>query len=266
MNERAEMNNILIYLLKVNLLALILWGFYRMFLHRQNLSQLNRFILLAIPFIALGVPLLKFQPLHQEFLAVLDLSPASAGKFRTEYSPSPVPVTREQDLGGILLWFYMAGVILFLCRTLIQLIRLVRLKRSSGFRKEGRMLYILTDHPRAFSFFNWIFIPGTSGEKTHIITEHEEIHARQVHSLDLLWAELWLLLFWYNPVFHLIKSGLKETHEFIADRLMVLREGGSSVYARALLADAEARMISGFVSHFSYKSLKQNSTILNQSV
>ncbi len=50
---------------------------------------------------------------------------------------------------------------------------------------------------------------------------HEEAHASQKHSLDILFVELLQIIFWFNPLFYFIKRSIKLNHEFLADRAVL---------------------------------------------
>jgi len=73
----------------------------------------------------------------------------------------------------------------------------------------------------AFSFFNYIFINKNYKKLTNEdilrIKNHEIIHAKQWHTLDILFVELISVIFWFNPLVLYTKSKLQEIHEFIAD-------------------------------------------------
>ena len=53
---------------------------------------------------------------------------------------------------------------------------------------------------------------------------HEETHAKQKHSLDVVFIEIFQILFWFNPFIYLIKRSIKLNHEFLADQ-SVLNKG-----------------------------------------
>jgi TonB family protein len=68
------------------------------------------------------------------------------------------------------------------------------------------------------SFFRTVFIPtGLSYETRKVITEHELVHVRQWHSIDVLIYEIAKVLCWINPIIYLLEKELKLVHEFIAD-------------------------------------------------
>jgi len=46
---------------------------------------------------------------------------------------------------------------------------------------------------------------------------HEQAHAQQLHSLDLVLAELFAVFQFFNPFAWQLKKSLAETHEYYAD-------------------------------------------------
>ncbi|HBY69604.1 MAG TPA: peptidase M56, partial [Flavobacteriaceae bacterium] len=65
---------------------------------------------------------------------------------------------------------------------------------------------------------------------------HEHAHAKQMHSVDILFIELLHVLFWFNPLFIFLKRSMKLNHEFLADRAVLKQGAETSVYQKLLLA------------------------------
>src|SRR5690606_20479121 len=69
---------------------------------------------------------------------------------------------------------------------------------------------------QAYSFFNKVHIdPELIGYST--IVEHENIHVKHLHSLDILLMELVKIVNWFNPVVYSFHRSVKLNHEYIAD-------------------------------------------------
>jgi len=65
---------------------------------------------------------------------------------------------------------------------------------------------------------------------------HEQTHATQKHSLDILFIELLQIVFWFNPFLYFIKHSIKLNHEFLADRAVLNKGIATSTYQNILLA------------------------------
>ena len=112
--------------------------------------------------------------------------------------------------------------------------------RENGKRQEGAYWLLNTDMELpAFSFFNYIFINRNYMNLTNNdilqIKNHEIIHAKQWHTLDILFVELISVIFWFNPLIYYTKSKLQEIHEFIADEKTAGHGERKKDYAQLLL-------------------------------
>ena len=90
-------------------------------------------------------------------------------------------------------------------------------------------IHILKIGTGPFSFFHWIFIhpeSHTESEISEIIT-HEETHARQYHSADVLVSEIMCTFCWFNPFVWLMKREVRGNLEYMADH-RVLETGHDS--------------------------------------
>ncbi|GAB5553912.1 MAG: hypothetical protein Sapg2KO_35030 [Saprospiraceae bacterium] len=132
---------------------------------------------------------------------------------------------------------YWSGVFAFAVVFLFRLAHIQYLIYYSTPIQKGQ--YTLLEHPNLqtiFSFGRYIFNP--KGRVIHpMILDHELVHIRQRHSMDLLWMELLVIFNWFNPILYLYQKNLKETHEFIADKSMVQRYGLLE-YARLVVSQA----------------------------
>lgn len=82
--------------------------------------------------------------------------------------------------------------------------------------REGRFWLIeLVDKVPPFSFFNYIFITNSdqnlSEDDLQCIKDHEKVHAKQFHSLDVLFIEFISIIFWSNPLLTYLKNYSRDT-------------------------------------------------------
>jgi bla regulator protein blaR1 len=74
----------------------------------------------------------------------------------------------------------------------------------------------------ACTFYKTIFLGDKLSEaERHQILSHELVHVKQKHSLDLLFFELYKIIFWFNPLIYIYQSRIATLHEFIADAEVV---------------------------------------------
>jgi beta-lactamase regulating signal transducer with metallopeptidase domain len=99
----------------------------------------------------------------------------------------------------------------------------------------GLSLVAIPKLNHAFSFMNRLFV-NAELKDIQIILNHERVHIRQWHSLDILLMECLHIINWFNPLFILLKKDLKSLHEFIADEEAAKAEPSVADYALYLIA------------------------------
>ncbi|MBC7891043.1 MAG: TonB family protein, partial [Sphingobacteriaceae bacterium] len=73
-----------------------------------------------------------------------------------------------------------------------------------------------------------------AGRDTILI--HERVHARQLHSADVLLVELLAIFNWFNPAVYTYRQSLRAVHEFIADQHASRHAHTKADYALLLFA------------------------------
>ena len=74
----------------------------------------------------------------------------------------------------------------------------------------------------SFSFFNWIFINceiDISRQGYEVILKHEQAHVDLKHSYDIIFMELFKVVFWWLPTAWFINHEIRKVHEYQADAL-----------------------------------------------
>ncbi len=109
-----------------------------------------------------------------------------------------------------------------------------------------------------FSFFKSIYISKHVPLKDHIhtILEHEQIHIRQWHTLDVLIAEIVQAFFWFNPVMIFYKRALRQAHEFLADDI-ICRNNSVSNYTNLLLSKSQSGLELALTNQFFHSQIKK---------
>ena len=147
-------------------------------------------------------------------------------------------------------------LIIFLFRILV----IVKHIYSNPKEKSGPYIFIkLKNSNQAFTFLNFIFMPGKneSAQRKQMILQHELTHARQLHTLDLLIAELCGIVFWANPFVWLVKKSMAETHEYIADANVLMNNRQRKAYQELLLEETFLFNKLNLVNHFNQSTLKK---------
>ncbi|WP_316804212.1 energy transducer TonB [Pedobacter nototheniae] len=66
------------------------------------------------------------------------------------------------------------------------------------------------------------------------INEHESIHAKQLHTIDVLLMEMIGVFYWFNPIIYSYKRSIRNVHEFLADEHASRLAGSKKNYAMML--------------------------------
>ncbi len=201
------------YFLKASALMVIFYVCYIIFLQRETFFDSNRWFLIVGLVTAVLLPMLVI-PIYVE------VTPMSLDGL-TMIDTTAQNVLEVFDINTLLIWVYGIGASLFLGRLTIHLISLVTLIKKNGKKKIGQYTYVETSQSTTpFSFFNWIvYNPSQFNQnELELILQHEKVHAKQMHSMDVLFMDLITALFWFNPFIWLYSKALKQNLEFIADR------------------------------------------------
>ena len=222
------MPELIIYLLKVNLSLLVFYFGYQLFLKQFTFYSLNRiYLLLGLIYSSL-YPLINIADMFKSNpeikQQISNISPDWQYSVSYVNSTTPVP---ESIYWQIVILIFWAGVFLMLARLIIQLISLLILHRKSEPAISGDYRFrIISKKVNPFSFWRTIYLNPEYHEPKELqsILEHEQVHVRQLHSIDVLLSELCTVFYWFNPAAWLIKDAIQANLEFITD-LQVLNSG-----------------------------------------
>ena len=241
------MNPLLLYLLKASISLSIFYGVYMLSNKREVFFNFNRVFLLSALFFASLLPLFSF-----DFFHFFGVRPQSSGDI-LYYAQLPsiqineVVIKAEStsargfSMISLLTAIYLIVVAFKSLQLIFKFYQISILSKKYKSILIDGIRYIQTaDNLPVFSFFNRIFINEQSvkSEDTEKIIEHEKVHINQLHSVDLLVAEIVCIFQWFNPFAYFLKREIRENHEFIADRQMVVNQSNEADYRLLLLENA----------------------------
>ena len=216
-----------IYLIKINVALVLLYGFYRLTVSRDTFFGLRRLTLWLIYAVALMVPALNLEYWVRDTPTMVSMANVYADTFY------PVVVVKAQASGitwmDMLQCIYWAGVAVLSLRLVWQLFSIIRLVVISRKQEvEGITVHLLKGEGSPFSFFRWVFMyPSTlEGRQLHEVMVHECTHVSGLHSLDTLFSELFSIACWFNPFAWLMKQEVRMNLEYLADE-SVLSDGNA---------------------------------------
>jgi TonB family protein len=258
------MTSIFPYLLTASALLAVLYAGYYFLLRKQKGFMFTRIYLLGSLLLSLLHPLLS---------GLLPGSLVSSGTLPLEFSEQYLPAIIISPQSEILnsegysplLWCYLAGCGLAGILFLVRLAKLGLALRQLHFRPgpDGFLVAHNQGGQPTFSFFHYLALNPAltcSQEEYQLVLQHEQTHARQLHSADVLLGELATIILWFHPGMYLLNRALRQTHEHLADAA-VLKSAASpgnyiSLMARQGLAAAGLTLSSSFFQSFTINRIR----------
>jgi len=248
--------------------AIMLAGFYLLYklvLKKETFFKLNRFYLVSSLLFSITIPFLNFdlfpigstdgnfidkvQSLKQGYVELNEVVVYA-------YSGKLTFAAILEHLKAI----YFLGVIILSAFFLFSLSKIGSIViRNTSYKISKYRIIETTDNIVPFSLFKWIIINPEkhSSEDIKQIIAHEKIHAFQLHSLDLIFIEVLVILFWFNPFIYWYRKSIREIHEYLADQAVVENGFDYLDYQKLLLNQATGSRFIGLTSRFS-NSLSKN--------
>lgn len=255
-----------IYLIKINVALMLLYGFYRLTVSRDTFFGLRRLTLWLIYVVALMVPALNLEYWVRDTPTMASMANVYADTFYPVVVKAQAPSITWMDM---LLGIYWAGVAVLSLRLVWQLFSIIRLAAISRKQEvEGITVHLLRGEGSPFSFFRWVFMyPSTlEGKQLHEVMVHECTHVSGLHSLDTLFSELFSITCWFNPFAWLMKQEVRMNLEYLADE-SVLSDGNackSYQYHLLGLAYRQPKDSTKIANNFNLLPLKKRIKMMNK--
>jgi len=253
-----------IYLLKFSACLLVFWLAYILFLERQKMHYFKRFYLLSALALALVIPTLTITEYIKPVVANFETTPVFIPM--ESFVEMPIEETPFLNLETTLWLIYIFGGILFLFRFVINLIKINRrISKNKNITKRSFIYVLLRENLIPHSFFKYIFLNKTQYESNNIPKEvmlHEETHAEQLHSLDIIIIELLQIVFWFHPMIYILKHHIKLNHEFLADQAVLKIGTDTKTYQNILLQFSSSTNEYQLSSTINYSSIKKRFTVM----
>lgn len=252
------------YILEANLYLLGFYSFYLLFLQHETFYASNRFYLLITSLISFLLPILQLGILKPsaEILSIVAF-PEDQNIFIDSQVEVVEPVATFSPT-TYLLMFYLVIASLFAIKLAWDIFKILKIRYRATEQQVGQITIVNLTEETAFSFFNLLFVHPKLAQKKAVM-EHEMIHIRQKHSMDILLFEILQIVSWFNPVLYLIKKDLKLIHEYIADELSTPDVDRKHEYALFLIENSFGIMPTPLTNQFFNQSiLKRRINMLNK--
>lgn len=268
------MNNLILYLIQVTSVFSLLYTLYVLILSRLTFHKANRLVLLLI------IPISIILTFSDAFLPSLSSEIINVPLFDSVIFDT---ITFETTLNQPLLaeeltltatsfnymkligTIYCLVLIIYLIRILNIVRQIISVKNNAIIQQKAGYKLVIANVHEIFSYFNWIFIPEHKMEKyDQQIIEHEKAHIKLKHSWDVLLAEVYIALFWFNPLLYFYRKSLKSVHEFQADNGVLQKGNKTSEYMSLLLQSLEIKKPNNLYNYFNQPILKKRVTMMTK--
>ena len=240
------MTPIIIYLLKVSICLCLFYWLYQWQFVKLKHFQLNRLFLLSSVGFSFVIPMVHInfaQPNETTDHLLYDIAAPTRQltlDIERQFVTQPLQVSpiasSTLTIADTLIIIYLCIGFAFLLQYLYSLWGMFRsIKQSTPIAVDGVIIRNNEKIPSS-SFFHFLFLRGEFNEQqTNWIIKHEQAHAKQYHSLDLLFLNFTVILLWFNPLLRLYRKELTLLHEYLADQKVVHLGADKKEYAQFLV-------------------------------
>ena len=260
------MGTITAYAMSVAIILAIEYIVYKCLLANATFYRFNRGVLLACYAIALAaVPAGDFLG---RILAESGTAPAagaiSISGIKAELAGAPAQASGAGIWHAIPL-IYLAGAALIALLTIYSYIKMARIIRSGEKRMtEDAVIVIANTTVSPFSWGRYLVVSPADADN-RLIIEHELIHIRNRHSLDLIFAQLFIIFNWFNPVAWLMRRELSAVHEYDVDRRILNSGVKASDYQMLLIRKTVGPGFQSIANSLNHSQLKNRLTMMLKS-
>jgi hypothetical protein len=256
----------LLYLLQVSFTQVILFALYWLMLRKDTFHQLNRVYLLVSMGLSALLPLIIIPQLFlsAESAATVYL-PEGFLAWHSAAAQEP-PAMAEKQLPGFLLYLYCLGAAICLLKLGFRLWSVYTYIQRCTITPQAN--YLLAAHGNAnspFSFFRYVVV-NPELYKMHTlqqIIKHEQVHVIQWHTLDILFAEMYTALFWFNPLAWRQTYFIRLTLEYLADEGALEKLVSKKQYQLTFLEVSLKPATHYLTANFNQSSIKKRITMMN---
>ena len=225
-------------------------------MRKDTFFRLNRILLISIMILSILIPLIEIHNSSiTNYVPVFYLSDIVTNGITG--APSQIP-----GIDTIFMIIYLIVLLVLLLFYILSFIKLINLIKSSvkmkGYMKIGNLNV-------PFSFYKFIFIPSNIDEMDkQIIIRHENEHIKKLHYLDRFLADIFSILFWFNPLTWLMKMELKKLHEFEADMVVIKSNSDIENYLKLLFKYSTGVQFSKITINFNFSGFKERVVMMTK--
>lgn len=275
------------YLILASLLLLAVWPAYYLLLRYSDRYGINRWLLLAGMVAVCALPLAKLSsPVPQATLllrntveyavvqtvasveevttASSELAPEAVETMSTPGTlagEATVPIAAPTPPRSWSWWTVYAigfGIMGLLMGVRMLSVLTLHLRSRPNGDAAYRLLHPAASPGQAFTFGTALYfsIDVPDSQDFDQVHAHERVHARQLHTMDVLLSEVFLCLFWFHPAAWWMRSQLRANLEYLVDATVIWDGLNPRNYQLALVRQSQGAQSLALALPFSEPSLK----------
>ena len=252
---------LIVYLLKFSTALFVIYAFYAVLLRKLTFYKWIRFFLLVYSLACFIIPFINLDPLLQHTTVTPGVLKAIP-----PFNDLVPADSNVRQVRSIIFAFISAGSLICLAKLIMQVLSFRKIKRNAVLlHNAGNVRIYSSDAGCSFTLGNNIYIntAAHSGDELEKVLQHELIHVRQRHWVDLIAGELLIIVNWFNPFAWLMRAAIRQNLEYIADQ-QVLQKGYDTKSYQYLLLKVSDQQSFRIAAHFSFTDLKNRINMMNK--
>lgn len=261
------MGQLLSYSINVAILLLPIYLVYKWLLSHETFHAFNRVVILMS-----YVVVLAFLPVMSliEYIEQLSIQSTQISSVHFDIAE----IMKMSDItekiqtpywAVILLCVYILGCAVLTARLIYIWYKITHLIVLGEKKQIGKYKLIITNNEKVapFSWMRYIVMSQDDyNQAGNIIITHEKQHLHCCHWIDLLIAEMVIIINWFNPAAWLMREELKTVHEYQAD-MAVLKSGADAKnYQLLLIKKAVGARFPSLANSLNHSKLKKRITMM----
>lgn len=261
------MGTITAYAISIAIILLIEYVLYKCLLANATFYRFNRGVLMSCYILALvAIPAANL------------LEGITTGSAAGAATIGPVeigtPVTKDvtftesataTDIFKMIPVIYMLGIIAVAILTIISYTRMALIIHRGEKRAiDGAVIVIADTKVSPFSWGKYLVVSPDDADN-RLIIEHELTHIRCRHSLDLIFAQAFIIFNWFNPAAYLMRRELSAVHEYDVDRRLLNSGIKASDYQMLLIRKTVGPGFQSIANSLNHSQLKNRLTMMMKS-
>ena len=264
------MFDVLIYLGHSALCLAALYIIYKAAISNETMHRLNRVVLLGIVALSALLPLCEIKIKEEVEVELVECNNFYLPDAQA-ISTAEMVVTEVEpfDYLGLLksaaIGLFLLGVVFMLVRLAMSVFSVWRMIQSGRveYLKDDVTLTVVDNLPSPFSYFGHIVVAESDlKENRDLILAHELAHIRLRHSWDVLFVDLALCVWWFNPAMWLLRRELQSLHEYQADKAVLDSGVDAKTYQLLLIKRAVGARLHSIANCLNHSNLKNRITMM----